>query len=243
MEAKGDTKAALNARALVVASLSQIGPPSEVAREKSALAKLHAMEGNEDLAEKYFREAVSDYKKSSHYEGQLRALVMLAGILESLDRLQEAFAILQEARSVALGLGKSPQDIQVHGSLGLQAYDDGDLATAQDHYNHAITLAKVFGCQGALGLTYNNLGLVKFKQGNVDEAISLTRTALFIAAERGNKDREASALANLGRCFRVIGDFERAASSFEEAGRLFEALGDADSLAWARDSLKRLNEP
>lgn len=241
LEREGQFKAALTIRALASAALAQFGVSEDLAREKAGLAKLHAIDGNDQSAESFYREALSDYETLGHPEGQLRTLSMLASFLEGRERLAECKTVLAKAKTVAQSLGRSGEDVHAENTLGLQAHERGDLAKAQLHYNNAITLAKVLGYQRALGVTYANLGLVRREQGSLDVAEALFAVALRIAEDSNEPGRMAFALENLGYIARDRGNRAGAVTLLRRAAKIHGAFGHTAALNQVNASLNELS--
>ncbi len=147
---------------------------------------------------------------------ELGILARFEGNYDEAIRLTEAYLQITRDRGdriwrgEALGLS----------NLGIVAYEQGDLATALARYEAALNICLDGGNRPLQSRCLNNKGLVKIKQRDYGEAISLLNECLTIRQQLGDPRGIAETLA-------VIGSLEVAQERFERAVRL---LGAAESL-------------
>ncbi|CAF1197662.1 unnamed protein product [Adineta ricciae] len=100
--------------------------------------------------------------------------------------------------------------------LGLVFSNIGQLDIAEQIYRVTVN-EKFAGCLQAD--TYNQLGTIKYKQGQHEEAIILYHKSLEIQQQSlpSNHPDVASSYNNIGNVYRNMGDYSRALSSYERA--------------------------
>ena len=208
-----------------------------------ALADAHLLAGDAKRAEKLLREVLAllpddpivHYRLGVASRVQHRAAEAIVHFEQALEKnpklvepLDQIVAILvsenkvpQARERVGRQVAMNPQDPRLLNLLGRVLVQSRNFSEAEATYKKAIAL------DGALLLTYANLGALYAQQGRVGEAIREFET---IAAKN---PRQLSALTILGMLHEQRKDYPRATAKYEEALRVDAKFAPAaNNLAW-----------
>ncbi len=78
---------------------------------------------------------------------------------------------------------------------------------------------------------YGNMGIVFWKQGDMQKALDYYEKALKIDEDIGNREGVANQLGNMGNVFRIQGDMQKALDHFEKALKIDEEIGNREGMA------------
>jgi class 3 adenylate cyclase/tetratricopeptide (TPR) repeat protein len=151
-------------------------------------------------------------------------------------------------RGLALPLYEELGDLSgqaaVLGSLGAEAYYEGDWVKALDLYERSRALRERLGDVTKMAMQLNNIGEVRSDQGHLEEAEQMFREVQRICDTAGRRDLATIARSNLGRAAARAGRFDEAEELLEEALASFRELHAASfvletearlaELAWLR---------
>src|SRR5581483_7822435 len=118
--------------------------------------------------------------------------------------------------------------------LAMEAFQRGDLDSANPLQEKALRLARAGEDQWFLSVALDNLGSLRMSQRKYEQAVELFEESLAIGEARGDLDRRARELNNLGLATRALGDTPRALTF------LRRALAAADQLGHRGDELSAL---
>lgn len=109
-----------------------------------------------------------------------QALRGLGQALVRQDKQDEGKAHLTEALAILRGHfdGADPEILRCLDGLALDALEQADYTTAADLYRQVISARRELGSGPALGRSLAGLGLVRFRQGVLDDARELLEEAL-----------------------------------------------------------------
>ena len=133
-------------------------------------------------------------------------------------------------RGVAIGLS----------SLGLLAYEQGDLGTARVLLGQGLSVFRSFGDKRNTAAALINLGLVAEYDRDYVLAREAAEECLAISRELGARDLMARALNNLGCIHRERGDFIAAGRLHRDSLKMFQGLGSTRQIADVLGELARL---
>jgi CHAT domain-containing protein/tetratricopeptide (TPR) repeat protein len=176
--------------------------------------------------------------------------------LRRIGRVAEAKSLAEAA--FELGERKVPDSLQTAGALhalGTVAQEQGDLATARDHYLRALGIRERKAPDSLeLAGSFNNLGAVAQAQGDLASARDYQRRALEIR-ERLAPDSlaVATSLSNLGNIAWSGGDLAAAHGYFRQALEIRErrvpdslevaaSLNNLGNVAWRQGDLAAARE-
>lgn len=161
----------------------QKGDLEALARAHDDLGSLFMLRGQYAEAEAQYRESLAARQKAlgrSHHL-QAMSLLPLADALVFQAKIAEAEPLLQHAlelRQRALG-PHSEATAQAHHALGM-LYTRLDAVKAESSFRDEITILERLYPSGsaATAIAYNNLGILRQREGNPDQAESYFRSAI-----------------------------------------------------------------
>ena len=122
-------------------------------------------------------------------------------------------------------------------SGGVLADACGDYAESKHFFERHLAITETLGDVAAIAMAGNNLGIIKLRQGEVDEAIPLFEVAARAMREVGNIQAMALGIANIGNAEQMRRNFDVARARYEEAKEAFDAIGDRINVAWSLSHL------
>jgi tetratricopeptide (TPR) repeat protein len=160
----------------------------------------------------------------------LMLLVRLGRLRVHTGDLTGARADLDEARTIAEGLGDPVALARVHGALGAMSCRQGDLAAAAERYRAALALAEGQDApRQFLALLHTGLGRVETRRGHTAAARDLHERALALISETRDDIARADVLEGAAEWHTATGDAARATALGRDARALrglAEAAGD-----------------
>lgn len=131
-------------------------------------------------------------------------------------------------RALVLGAAFDGLRGHIEQNLGIMANAEGDLEGAQKHYERSLAHFTATDDQRALGIAYNNLGMLNADRERWTEADTCFSTSLEIAESAGDIMNRGHVLLNRTEVFIARGEYENARNSAEEALHIFDDLGARD---------------
>nr|BBJ47668.1 hypothetical protein SAVMC3_02970 [Streptomyces avermitilis] len=132
---------------------------------------------------------------------------------------------VQAALDLALDLTDRASQADALDNLGYVALDRGDLNTAHQHHEQALTLYQHTGNRLGQALALNNLGNVARERGDLDTAEQHHNQALTLYRQAGSRFGQASALDRLGMVAKESGDLDNAEQHHNQALNLYQQIG------------------
>ncbi|MGO1051083.1 BTAD domain-containing putative transcriptional regulator [Crossiella sp. CA198] len=160
------------------------------------------------------------------------------------ERAQRAYSRAREL--IAGGAGDEVRPV-VFLHLGMLAYESGSLAEAGAHITEALTHWRVAGSDKHIAQALVNLGLVKGRQGRLDQAVSLLLEAFELCRRIGARFGEGLCAQNLANACLDAGDYSAVAEWCRQSRTINAELGrqeadTSDHLATFHCALGRLDE-
>ncbi len=193
-----------------------------------------------DLVEARSAAALSDYHRAQAAAGRAAEAAVRQGA-----RLERGQALLQQCWAFrnlgqfedAKRAGKQARDIFADSrysrgqarSLTCIANvldDQGDLVTAQQMHEAALSLAQSIGARIDIAGALNNLGNVLSERGRVEESNAKYQAAVSVATEIGDRSDEMKAQSNIGINLITLGQFRSAHKALEDSLTIAHAIGD-----------------
>ena len=188
------------------------------------LGTAHDRWGDPELAESYYEEAVKtlgegvpgelarlygDWSMAAFHRGQIgRALWLAQKGLELAEDADDAGALAQ-----------------VHTVLGILRSRSGDLKAARDHLSRSLALAASAPSQEARMAALQNLAMVCWHDGEIDESRCLVGEALELSVAHGDRHREAALHNTLADLLHVSGAEEEAMKHLKRAVAIYAEIG------------------
>ncbi len=113
------------------------------------------------------------------------------------------------------------------------------LAEAEQYLQDGLALAQRIASQPAESYALNNLGNLRYLQGDYPSALALYGQALVKQRATGSRRGEASALANSGVALIALGEYTQAEGRLRSALAIQEGIGYKSGLAESRCHLAR----
>ena len=104
-------------------------------------------------------------------------------------------------------------------------FADANHAAAEDCITAAIATAEAWGDDVAVGYAINMLGMFRWQQGELDEAVQLYNDARERAVHAGDAKLAAITAQNLGVIANIRGDFARALQFYQASLADYRAMG------------------
>ena len=201
------------------------------------LAKARQSAGRSE-AEESWRQVVDLQEQLGDKRGALLALERVANLRRGVDR-KDALSHYERALALSTELLDWATEARVRNSLALMAWQDKDLAEAENQYGKAADLLQVNEGRKELGVILNGLGAVLTQMDRSSEAITVLEEALAANREFAHSGADADSLAALGAASRAAGELADSCSWYQECVDRRRELGDRAGEGWG---LQRLSE-
>ncbi|HEY1485495.1 MAG TPA: tetratricopeptide repeat protein [Micromonosporaceae bacterium] len=145
----------------------------------------------------------------------------------------DAVSVQRAGGEAAERLGDDIAQADAHRRLGVLAWRDGNLETANAEMQASLRLAERCADSHRIGLALNNLGGVAIRRGATRDALEFLDRALVEYRRRGDLVNEASTTENIGSACWELGDYERAYRNGLRALEAFTEIGSAPEVARA----------
>ncbi|MGH7567155.1 MAG: tetratricopeptide repeat protein [Gemmatimonadota bacterium] len=200
-----------------------------------AIGTIATMDGEGELAARYYEQAVELERNREDRRGVPRALRSLASALINLGRSEQALPLYEEALSMDREIGNSLGECAALRGLGKTALFMGDLDGAGELFAQALSVARSAGDRHYVAYALAGLGDVARERDRLDDAEALYQEGLDLCRRIGSQPGVASALQDLAAIALASGRVDRSEELHHEAleitGRLNNRRGMAISLA------------
>ncbi len=203
-------------------------------------------EANEALSS--FRAAVASAERAAAGAQELgarllvaRAQVILCQAARSLGEPDRAERACAAARELFAAAGDRGGAAAATNTLGIVAWQRGDLKTAKADYDAALAAFREIGDRRGEARALNNLAIVLYQQGDLDGARTMYDGVLATYREVDNRRGLASTLSNVGALLEARGDLGGAARTHREALDLRRAIGDRKGEAESLNNLAHVS--
>ena len=170
-------------------------------------------------------------RHASHARGDrgpspaVASLIERARGAEHVGQREQARALFEEALH-SLGSGDElPTATTILRWIAGSHFSEANHAAAEDCVTAAIATAESWGDEVAVGYAVNMLGMFRWQQGELDEAVQLYNDARERAVRTGDAKLAAITAQNLGVIANVRGDFNRALQFYQASLADYRAMG------------------
>lgn len=189
----------------------------------SQLGMLYRVQGELNTAVDYHSHQLVLADQLGVPEWQVSAHKELGFDYYELGELSHAARILDKG----LILANASEDLaELHNTIGLVAWQDGDLPKAATHFNEALQRFQELELAHPVAQATANLGNVAYASGDIQQAIEYYTLALEIFNEIGVVFDKIGLLNNLGGIAIQRDDYENAYTYFQESFNLAIEVGD-----------------
>jgi tetratricopeptide (TPR) repeat protein len=195
------------------------------------LGAIHRDLGNWDLAEKYFKEALSIAEEENNKRGIANSLGMLGDIEGNRGNWDEAEKLYRQSLEMMTELGDRSGMAYSWASLGYMEGKRGNWDEAEKLSRQCLEMMTELGDRQGMASSWGVLGDIERNRGNWDEAEKLYRQHLEVMTELGDRWGMASSWASLGDIERNRGNWDEAEKLYWQSLALRTELGDREGIA------------
>ena len=157
----------------------------------------------------------------------------------ALDDYKNAIKSHKSVLEAAEESGDDPLRLNALINLADSNLQDKNYRSALGFALVALDLAKELGSQPGLVITYDLLGMISSRQGNLKIAAEYHQQSFQVAQEIGDLLRQGIALANMGLALEGLTDMEGALKAMNQAAELFTII-NSDYLEKTRRDIERV---
>ncbi len=217
------------------------GPDENRVRVAIQRARFDFDAGQMGSAEESLRSALELAARIADDRGSARAKGLLASVLRSTGRPEEAWRIADEALALYRDNPEPEGEAHAWNQVGILRHEAGQLDEALAAYRRVTEIAEGAGLRTMQEIAQINIGFCLVKMGELEQAVGVYRQALHEIVQLGQRVNEAALLANLGHAQLRLGDFARAEHSLQRAIRLAKRSDDVLRIADAYLTLAALH--
>jgi tetratricopeptide (TPR) repeat protein len=203
----------------------RLGETSAASRAHGIFGRVFGRIGNTEKARQNLERAVELARGTDQGETIL-ALSALGRHLEIAEAdiagAREAF---EEALALAEQVGVLPAQVELHASLAQLASYGADWERVERSTKASAELAEREGLVGKLSLPYTLQGLLRWREGRLEESTVLFERAYELAEQVGWSELAYQALYGLAYTLRDAGDLDAAAAALDRAIDVCERAG------------------
>jgi len=175
-------------------------------------------------------------KNERLWEGRFQ--ITQGAVLLRMEKLDSAFAVLEEAKSKV-----REEDLAfLNTQLGYIFERKGELDKAADHALESLRLGEKFGDKRAIALAYSDLSNIFWKQSKFEQGLEYGLKSIDVFEERGIRDLDYDfTLYVVGNNYLDLGEYEEALTYYDLAIEIGEQYGFYNNLSDVYISLVDLN--
>jgi tetratricopeptide (TPR) repeat protein len=178
---------------------------------------------------------IEDQDACKRYEA--RWLTSKGGILQRLNRYEDAINVLKRGAAIEEELGNKHGQAMILNSLGGVLQRQGHFDEAEDYFKRGAAIEEELGNKRGLAKVLNSLGVVLRHRGRFKEANDAVQRSYDLLVEKGDQRGQAMVLTSLGDISRDRGDFDGAKDFLKHSAVIEERLGNQRGLAMTLNSL------
>lgn len=198
------------------------GTPTVDERLKQASANLD--KGNWKAAEAILNPLLEELQQQKDARKKPQASFLLSRAKATQGDYAAAIA-LNESILTSLQENHNPDlEVEVSNQLGAIYSRIGKLVDAENHFNHALSVATEAKNSNGVLIAVNGLAGVYADRGDFEKSLQSYKQALSLSVSTGNKRRQAAVLNNTGLLYAGVGDYSAAFKEFEKALVLYKEL-------------------
>ncbi|MBD0280731.1 MAG: AAA family ATPase [Thermoleophilaceae bacterium] len=221
----GDNMLAIYASEKALRLAERLGETSAASRAHGIFGRVFGRIGNTEKARENLERAVELARGSDQGETIL-ALSALGRHLEIAEAdITGAQAAFEEALALAEEVGVLPAQVELNASLAQLASYCANWDRVKERTQASTELAEREGLIGKLSLPYTLQGLLRWREGRLQEATFLFERANELAEQVGWSELAFQALYGLAFALRDAGDFDAATAALDRAIDVCERAG------------------
>ena len=221
----GDNMLAIYASEKALRLAEKLGETRAASRAHGIFGRVFGRIGDTDKARQNLERAVELARGSDHGE-TIIALSALGRQLEiSEANVSGARAAYEEALALAEEMGMLPAQVELHAWLAQLAVYGADWERVESSTEASAELAEREGLVGKLCLPYALRGILRWREGRIDESTVLFHRALELAEQVGWSELAFQALIGLATALRDQGELDSAVNALDQAIEVCERAG------------------
>ncbi len=221
----GDNMLAIYASEKALRLAERLGETGAASRAHGIFGRVFGRIGDTEKARQNLERAVELARGSDHGETIL-ALSALGRHLEISEAdVRGARQAYEEALALAEEVGMLPAQVELHAWLAQLAVYGADWPRVESSTEASAALAEREGLVGKLSLPNALRGLLRWREGRIDEAIVLFHRAHAQAEQVGWSELAFQALFGLATALRDQGDLDGATAALDRAIEVCERAG------------------
>lgn len=177
---------------------------------------------DEDSVKIYAREAITISKKINYMAGEVRAYGALGDFYGLKDQVDSSYFYSRKAYELSKEIEDRQAAARARLSLGGALSRLGRHKEAQEHYIEVLRIYEEAGEYRSVGYTYERIGSLYIRQGEVDLGISNFEKALDVYNRSERGEGSMRVFWNLGSAYVSKGDFEKALFYLDKAVEMDE---------------------
>jgi class 3 adenylate cyclase/tetratricopeptide (TPR) repeat protein len=221
----GDNMLAIYASEKALRLAEKLGETRAASRAHGIFGRVFGRIGDTEKARQNLERAVELARGSDHGE-TIIALSALGRQLEiseaDVTGAREAY---EEALRLAEEMGMLPAQVELHAWLAQLAVYGADWERVESSTEASAELAEREGLVGKLCLPYVLRGILRWREGRIDEANVLFHRALELAEQVGWSELAFQALIGLALALRDQGELDSAVNALDQAIEVCERAG------------------
>ncbi|MBW1898216.1 MAG: tetratricopeptide repeat protein, partial [Deltaproteobacteria bacterium] len=165
-------------------------------------------------------------KESPDTEKHAEALLRMGLILSRLEEFGKAIPMLDESVEILENLELDEKQISAMSELGALLENATEYDRALNIFKSAAEISSDMDKEMLLAKQFANMGRIyDLRLSQYAAALQNYRKALFIYRKSNKNAKSAQILLNIGRCYRLLGNFTEADSSYDKAFHLVGKKG------------------
>jgi predicted ATPase/DNA-binding CsgD family transcriptional regulator/Tfp pilus assembly protein PilF len=215
------------ARALFEESLAvwrELGEPGGSIGALANLGAVYLQQGDLDKAERSFEDALAIQRRIGDRLGIIESLNSLANVAHERGDLAGAREFYERTLVEQHNSIRYRPDVVLH-NLGVVDQEQGDLSSAQRHFEDSVALRRAIGDTAGLALSLAKLGEVASSMGEPETAHRLLCESLTLQRDLGDRHGMAFVLERFGMAAAARGKPRQALKMAAAADALREVIG------------------
>ncbi len=205
-------------------------------------AQLLTAIGEWQQAEAIFRDMLGTLARFDNADMTATVKNQLGFLLARSGKNQEALELLDQVYRYDLEKGDAIQICRPLVNMGNAFKNIGEFVKAREHYQKAIDAATVCGDRKTLAMSYSNLALLQWMQGENEQAMENLKLSMAEAEATGDLQQKSIIQSTMGNIFYVARRYDQALKCYWEQMAIARTMGDKHSLRVALNNLGGIHD-
>ncbi len=206
----------------------------KITSEKREIARIKMKIGDVKEKRGKYREAMRNYEEAIQIVD--KDDIMLAKIYNSIGRTEYRFGNYSDAmkhakRAIEMAKDKDDNELARGYQLIGSIYIDKDYDLALKYLTESVKICEKLGDLHRLASNYNNIGVLYWEMGKIEEALKYEEKSVEIMEKIGDKSGMGALYGNIGIIYEERGNTSKALQYYEKALHIAEKIGDKNTLS------------